>query len=181
MIFKQNKTFRRLTVVFCACCLFPFLGQAQKNHIPAKNKAVLDSIVKYGPTISPTYEKAVCTEMVIQLLEKFQPLTKIDKNRIRIITKEDVYTLLKQSSPIPKGVYYALTAKGIGQSIDEVKNVLPGDFVQFWTGTWGHCGIVKEIYPETNKMILYSSFPSTNGYGIQTFSIPDYCYFVRLK
>jgi hypothetical protein len=119
--------------------------------------------------------------MIIQLLEKFQPLTKTDKSRIRIITNDDVYTLLKQNSPVPKGVHYALTTKGIGKSIDDVKSVLPGDLVQFWTGTWGHCGIVKEINPETKKMILYSSFPSTNGYGIQTFSIPDYCYFVRLK
>ena len=59
--------------------------------------------------------------------------------------------------------------------------VLPGDFVQFWTGTWGHCGIVKEIHPETKTMLLYSSFPSTNGYGVQKFSIPEYCYFVRLN
>ncbi len=111
--------------------LFSCLGQAQQMAIPQKNKAILDSIIKYGPTISPTYEKAVCTEMVIQLLEKFQPLTKTDKTRIRIITNNDVYTLLKQNSPVPKGVYYALTAKGIGKSIDEVKSVLPGDFVQF--------------------------------------------------
>jgi hypothetical protein len=181
MIFKNNRTFKRIAVVFCTCWLFPSSGQAQQDHIPSKNKAILDSIVKYGPTISSTYEKAVCTEMVIQLLEKFQPLTKTDKSRIRIITNEDIYTLLKQNSSIPKGVYYALTAKGIGKSIDDIKSVLPGDFVQFWTGTWGHCGIVKEIYPETKKMVLYSSFPSTNGYGTQTFSIPEYCYFVRLK
>jgi len=173
--------FQRIVGVVGCCLLFPFWGQAQQAAIPAKNKAILDSIVTYGPTISPTYEKAVCTEMVIQLLEKFLPLTKTDKSRIRIITNENVYTLLEQNSPVPKGVYYALTARGIGKSIDDVKSVLPGDFVQFWTGSWGHCGIVKEISPETKKMVLYSSFPSTNGYGIQTFNIPEYCYFVRLK
>lgn len=170
-----------INFIFTLCFLSVASGFSQQNAIPQKNKAILDSIVKYGPTISPTYEKAVCTEMVIQLLEKFQPLTKTDKSRIRIITDEDVYTLLKQNSPVPKGVYYALTAKGIGKSIEDIKSVLPGDFVQFWTGTWGHCGIVKEIHPETKTMLLYSSFPSTNGYGIQTFNIPDYCYFVRLK
>ncbi len=173
--------FNRIFVTVYGCLLFSFLGQAQQSVIPPKNKAIVDSIIKYGPTISPTYEKAVCTEMVIQLLEKFQPLTKTDKTRLRIITNKDVYSLLKQNSPIPKGVYYALTAKGIGKPIDDVKSVLPGDFVQFWTETWGHCGIVKEINPETKKMVLYSSFPSTNGYGIQTFTIPNYCYFVRLQ
>lgn len=59
--------------------------------------------------------------------------------------------------------------------------VLPGDFVQFWTTTWGHCGIVKEIDVKNKTMSLYSSFPSTNGYGIQRFPIPDHSYFVRLK
>lgn len=152
-----------------------------QQEIPQKNKAIIESVVQFGPTISSTYEKAVCTELVIQILQKFHPLTKTDKSRIRIITKQDVYALIKQDSPIPKGVYYALTANGIGKPIDTLTDVLPGDFVQFWTGTWGHCGIVKEIHPETKTMHLYSSFPSTNGYGVQIFNIPDYCYFVRLK
>lgn len=154
---------------------------SQEETIPQKNKDIIKSVVQYGPTISSTYEKAVCTELVIQILEKFHPLSKTDKKRVRIITNENVYTLLKENSPIPKGVYYALTAKGIGKPIDTVTDVLPGDFVQFWTGTWGHCGIVKEIHPETKTMLLYSSFPSTNGYGIQNFAIPYYCYFVRLN
>ena len=161
--------------------LLSLSGFAQESTIPLKNKAVLDSITRYGPTISPTYEKAVCTEMVIQLLEKFYPLTKADKSRIRIITNDDVYALLKRNSSVPKGVYYALTARGIGKPIDNLNNVLPGDFVQFWTGTWGHCGIVKQVSPASKTMVLYSSFPSTNGYGIQTFDIPNYCYFVRLQ
>ncbi len=172
---------KRIFIVVFSGLFFPFLGQAQQVSLPQKNKAILDSIINYGPTISPTYEKAVCTEMVIQLLEKFQPLTKTDKSRIRIITNDDIYSLLKQNSSVPKGVYYALTAKGIGKSIDDINKVLPGDFVQFWTGTWGHCGIVKEIHPETKSMLLYSSFPSTNGFGIQTFTIPEYCFFARLK
>lgn len=154
---------------------------AQEISLPQKNKDVIESVVKFGPTISSTYEKAVCTELVIQILEKLTPLSKTDKSRIRIITNQDIYSLLKQNSPIPKGVYYALTSKGIGQPIDTLSNVLPGDFVQFWTGTWGHCGIVKSVNSTNKTMELYSSFPSTNGYGVQTFDIPNYCYFVRLK
>jgi hypothetical protein len=154
---------------------------AQEISIPQKNKDIINRVIQFGPTISSTYEKAVCTELVIQILEKFSPLNKTDKSRIRIITNENVYTLLKQNSPIPKGVYYALTSKGIGQPIDLLSDVLPGDFVQFWTGTWGHCGIVKTIDLTTKTMELYSSFPSTSGYGVQTFNIPKYCYFVRLK
>lgn len=69
---------------------------------------------------------------------------------------------------------------GTGKPIENV-NVVEGDFVQFWTETWGHCGIVKNINLDKNEMELYSSFPSTNGYGIQKFKIPKNTFFVRLK
>lgn len=141
---------------------------------------IVEAVKKFGPEISPTYEKAVCTELVIDIIEKFEKLDEADKKRIRIITEQDIRTLINSGSPIPKGVYYALMQKGAGTPIAK-QQVVEGDFVQFWTDTWGHCGIVKSIDPEKNEMELYSSFPSTNGYGIQKFSIPDYCFFVRLK
>lgn len=151
------------------------------DSIPEKNRQVIDAVIKHGPSISPTYKKAVCTELIIPIIGKFYKLDKTDKGRIRIITHKDIQTLLKQDSPIPKGVYYALIEKGIGKPIDSIENILPGDFVQFWTDTWGHCGIVKEINTDNQTMVLYSSFPSTDGYGIQQFKIPRHCYFVRLK
>jgi ribosomal protein S13 len=149
--------------------------------IPRKNKQIVALVKQYGPKISSTYEKAVCTELVIQILEKIQPLNANDKKRIRIITNEDVHELLRQNSPIPKGVYYSLIEKGVGIPIADKANVLEGDIVQFWTTTWGHCGIVKSIDLQNNEMELYSSFPSTNGYGVQRFSIPKDVFFVRLK
>lgn len=180
-----------LLIIFCVLCpcakaiIYPQdIKQektSQKDSIPEKNKQVIDSVIKYGPIISPTYRRAVCTELIIPIIGKFHKLDKTDKNRIRIITNKDIQTLLKQDSPIPKGVYFALTEKRIGLPIDNINDVLPGDFVQFWTNTWGHCGIVKEINTEKRTMILYSSFPSTDGYGIQQFKIPQHCYFVRLK
>jgi hypothetical protein len=152
-------------------------------QIPEKNQCVIDTIIKYGPVISPTYNKAVCTELVIKVIEKIYPLDKTDKSRIRIIADENIFDLLESNSSVIKGVYYALTAKGIGTAIENLADVLPGDFVQFWVdnGWWGHCGVVKSINYEDNTMDLYSSYPSTNGYGIQTFPITKYCYFVRLK
>jgi polyhydroxyalkanoate synthesis regulator phasin len=147
----------------------------------SKNQKIIDAMIKYGPAISSTYEKAVCTELVIQILEKFTPLSKTDKNRIRIITDENIHALLQHNSSIPKGIYHALTATGTGIAIDNQALVQPGDFVQFWTDTWGHCGLVKSINLSNKTMELYSSFPSTNGYGIQVFKISQYCYFVRLK
>lgn len=166
-----------LSILFISIGFYGF-GQAAT---PSKNQQIVDAIVKHGPAISSTYEKAVCTELVIKILEKFTPLDKTDKSRIRIITEDDIPTLLKQNSPIPKGVYHALISKGIGTAIDNFEQVQSGDFVQFWTDSWGHCGVVKSINLTTKTMQLYSSFPSTGGYGIQTFRIPKYCYFVRLK
>lgn len=149
--------------------------------IPEKNKKIVDLVKKFGPEISPTYEKAVCTELVIQILEKSINLNETDKKRIRIITQENIQKLLNENSDIPKGVYFALNEKGIGIPINNHEDVIEGDFVQFWTETWGHCGIVKRIDSKKNEMELYSSFPSTNGYGIQNFNIPKYAFFIRLK
>ena len=151
------------------------------NELPAKNKLIIEATKKFGPGISPTYEKAVCTELVIQVLEKVQPLDATDKSRIRIITNENIHQLLDQNSNIPTGVYYCLLAKGRGIPIDNINEVLEGDLVQFWTESWGHCGIVKSVNSDKNEMELYSSFPSTNGYGIQKFPIPKHSFFVRLK
>ena len=156
---------------------------AKSNNIKIleKNKEVVRIVKEYGPNISSSYEKAVCTELVIQVIEKMSSLNERDKKRIRIITDENIQDLLKSESNIPKGVYYALKEKGIGVPIQNQNDVCEGDFVQFWTETWGHCGIVKSINPEKKEMELYSSFPSTNGYGIQKFNLPKYAFFVRLQ
>lgn len=155
--------------------------KSQENITPTTNEMVIETVIKHGPSISPTYQKAVCTELVIKVLEHFCTLTTTDKSRIRIIVKEDIYQLIKVNSPLPKGVYYALTEKKIGLPIDDFNQVIAGDFVQFWyPNSWGHCGIVHSIDVANKTMKLYSSFPSTDGYGIQPFDIPDYCFFVRL-
>ena len=65
-------------------------------QISKKNQCVIDTVTKYGHEISSTYDKAVCTELVIKVIEKIYPLNKTDKSRIRIITKENIYDLLKK-------------------------------------------------------------------------------------
>ena len=100
---------------------------------------------------------------------------------ILLISIEDVYHKIKNGSPEPKGVYYALTTKGFGLPITDWRQVKRGDFVQFWyPDSWGHCGIVESINLKDKSMRLHSSFPSTDGYGIQEFQIPSYTWFVRL-
>lgn len=150
-------------------------------EIPAKNKEILDYVRLKGREISPSYPSAVCTELVIGVLNNFLQLTAEDKSRIRIITKDDVFQLIKDNSDVPKGVYHALLSNGKGLAVKSLNDVKPGDFVQFWYESWGHCGIVESVDCLTKKMKLHSSFPSTNGYGIQEFDIPNYCFFVRLK
>jgi len=160
-----------------------FSLSAQKPTVlPGKNRLVLEYVAAHGREISPTYESAVCTELVIGVLEHFIPLSDNDRSNVRIILSEDVYELMEQGSPLPKGVYHALTSNGTGTGIDDLSAVLPGDFVQFWyPHSWGHCGIVQSINLRDRTMELHSSFPSTKGYGVQVFDIPDYCYFVRLN
>lgn len=168
--------------------LFFHLGanaqDADSTLIPARNKQVIDTILTYGPSISPTYQGAVCTEFVIGVLGHFIELTAQDTINIRIDLQhgEDVYDLMKNGSALPKGVYHALVSTDKGIPINDWKEVRPGDFVQFWYyRSWGHCGIVEHIDLEHKVLYLYSSYPSTDGYGIQPFDMPEYCYFVRLK
>lgn len=151
------------------------------DSLPGKNQQVLNYVISNGAKISPTYQRSVCTELLIGVLKNFTVLSKEEKNRIRIITDENVHQLRLTHSPVPKGVYYALTESRKGIAIDRLEDVRPGDFVQFWYWSWGHCGIVKSIDRATRTMDLYSSYPTTDGYGIQTFNIPNECYFVRLK
>lgn len=170
--------------------LFSFLisaGHAQDSIsvLPIRNQQVLDTVMKYGRKISPTYEDAVCTELVIGVLSHFFSLTEEDKMNIRIDqpreSLEDVYRAMEAGLPEPKGVVNALVLNGKGIAIENWSDVLPGDFVQFWyPRSWGHCGIVESIDLEKRLMLLHSSFPTTSGYGIQEFQIPDYCFFVRL-
>lgn len=154
--------------------------------IPVTNQHVLDTIAKYGRSISPTYEEAVCTEFVLGVLEHFVDLSRADRTNVRIdqprASLNEVYDQMENGSPYPKGVYYALTKNGMGEAIDDWTKVLPGDFVQFWyPHSWGHCGIVSSMDLENGTMWLHSSYPSTDGYGVQPFQIPEYTWFVRLK
>lgn len=169
-----------LPMLWIAFFISAFKANAE-DGIPAKNIRILKYVVRNGANISPTYEQAVCTELVIGVLKNFTDLSNTDKKRIRIISDTNISILRAQGSQIPKGISYALTESKKGMSIDKIENVEPGDFVQFWNLTWGHCGIVKSIDINTHTMELYSSFPSTHGYGIQRFDIPAECYFVRLK
>lgn len=167
--------------------LLPFASMAQTDStvvLPERNRQVIDTVLKYGPSISPTYQTAVCTELVIGILGHFFDLTQEDRINVRIHLDEglDVYKLIDEGSPLPKGVYHALTSNGKGIPIDDLHQALPGDFVQFWyPRSWGHCGILHHIDFERNLIFLYSSYPSTNGYGIQHFVLPEYCHIVRLK
>lgn len=172
------------TCLILSCSAGQLNAQIASDRSSGRNAQVIDTVERYGPLISPTYEQAVCTEMVLGILNKFLTLTHEDTIRVRIELEQgqDVYELIQTGSAIPTGVYYALINKEAGTSVDKLADVLPGDFVQFWYyRSWGHCGIVHHIDSAKKVVWLYSSYPSTNGYGIQPFEIPQYCFFVRLK
>ena len=173
-------------------CLITCWSGAQKletdsvAQLPVLNCQVLNTAITYGRMISPTYEGAVCTEFGIVVLGHFMELTVEDTINIRIDQPreniKEVYKQIESGSPYPTGVVHALVSKGKGMEIFDRNEVLPGDFVQFWyPNSWGHCGIVARIDVENKVLWLHSSYPSTQGYGVQPFHMPDYCHFVRLK
>jgi hypothetical protein len=158
--------------------------QVLPADVPDLNKKLLEYARKHGSKISPTYEKAVCTEFLIQVIEPFRPLTRKEKNEIRILTKEPLGSLVEKEDPVIKGVQTALVNSGKGEVISKPEDVMPGDLVQFWTSwLWypsGHCGVVVSLEPG-KKLTLYSSHPFTNGFGKYAFEWPGKTYFVRLK
>ena len=151
--------------------------------LPAKNAAIIKYIEGHGESIAPRYNDVVCTEFVIAVLQHFTPLTAKMKKDIRIITNEDLETLVTNDADVIKGVQVALLNGGVG-TIIEAKDACAGDLVQFWnTSTWGpygHCGFVVEANVGV-ELVMYSSHPMTGGFGKQSFSWPDKVYFARLK
>jgi len=154
------------------------------SHLPNRNKLVVDWIETHGTDLAPTYEEAVCTEFVINVLDHFGPLSKDEKRKLRIITQENIIELLNRRSSVIRGVQTALYQSHRGIIIERAEDVRPGDFVQIWNvyqgQEYGHCGIVFDIVPH-QSLTLYSSHPLTGGYGKQQYLWPDQAYFVRLK
>ena len=153
------------------------------NHLPRKNKQIIELIERRGKDFAPTYRGAVCTEFVINVIDNLDSLTKTEKNDIRIITTEELGYLIATESPVIKGIQTALVNGNKGIVVQE-SEVIPGDFVQFWNvhqgRERGHCGVVLDI--DHHKTItLYSSHPLTEGYGKQEYLWPDKLFFVRLK
>ena len=131
-------------IFLIACLIGSFFCMSQEQHLnsdsllklPVRNQQVLDTAVKYGRTIAPSYESPVCTEFVIGVLGHFMELTSEDTVNIRIDQPREnlkkVYRQIENGSPYPTGVVHALVSKGKGIEILERNAVLPGDFVQFW-------------------------------------------------
>src|SRR5688572_15382753 len=97
--------------------------------IPRRNKLIIEFLETNGQHIAPNYNQVVCTEFVINIIDKFEPLSKNEKNSIRIITNENLVNLIKDQSPLIKGVQTALTHGHKGIEIKKVEDVRPGDLV----------------------------------------------------
>jgi hypothetical protein len=154
------------------------------QNIPERNKQIIEFVEANGEVLAPDYKQVVCTEFVIRVIEKFRSLTTSEKNKIRIITDEDIPALVMNESPIIKGVHTSLIEAGKGIEVIQPEDVKPGDFVQFWNSylgiQYGHCGVVFSVEPY-KRIAIYSSHPATGGYGKQKFLWPDHIFFVRLR
>jgi len=151
---------------------------------PEKNIQIVNFVESHGHVLALNYNETVYTEFVIKVIEKFNKLSQNGKNTIRIITSNNLDSLIRIDDPIIKGVQTALTNEKWGDKVDTFDEVRPGDFVQFWNlyagKEYGHCGVVLEVNPN-ESITVYSSHPITNGYGKQKFLCPDKIYFARIE
>jgi len=154
-------------------------------NLPKGNKRIIHFVEEQGKKLAPSYDKVVCTEYVIHVLENFDDLSESDKCKIRIITQGDLEQLVKADSDLIKGVSFYFTTSGKGRSINDINDAKSGDFIQFWNTrlgkATGHCGIIRAIDTDAGLISLYSSSPSTDGYGKQLYIIPDKYYIARIN
>ena len=125
-------------LITCAAALFwvrtqaawPVEGKIEKEKLiglPGNNKKVLDVIEKKGRSLAPTYEASVCTEFVIKVIEEVRPLTKDERNDVRIIiVTSSLDSLVMVEAPVIKGVQTALLKRSKGIEIKDSHDVLPG-------------------------------------------------------
>ncbi len=182
----MKSTIKIIFGIFLISCSTPKKEDKIKYEIPEKNKEILKFVENNGSKIAPTYETAVCTEFVIDVLENFTHLSNDEKRKIRIITDKDLDKLRTNKDSSIKGVQYSLISSGKGIQIDKISDVREGDFFQYWFTTssgnsQGHCGIVKKIDTLSKELSIYSSHPATHGFGVMRVDLNDEFYFVRLK
>lgn len=73
------------------------------------------------------------------------------------------------------GAAEALPALGLGRRIRSLEDARPGDFVQVWSGTWGHSmiflGWMRDDRGEITGLRYWSSQPWTDGMGVSEIAI----------
>jgi len=156
------------------------------TNLPRQNKQILNFIEQQGKRLAPSYDKVVCTEYVINVLENFdEKLSPSDKSKIRIITQGDLKQLVSCEDSIIKGVSFYLSSSGKGIPITDLNDAKSGDFIQFWNirlgKATGHCGIIRGIDTDMGLISLYSSSPSTDGFGKQIYVLPEKYFIARLQ
>lgn len=85
--------------------------------------------------------------------------------------KAIVRELLAARDPRMKGVVHALVSLGLGVEITDPAQLKPGDCMQWWQGTGGHCVIVKEALAGGQKVNQHGCHLRTHGVGDWTISL----------
>lgn len=79
--------------------------------------------------------------------------------------KAVVQELLRARDPRLKGVVHALVTRGFGTEVTEASQLQPGDCLQWWQGTGGHCVLVKEVLDGGKKVKQHGCHLRTHGVG----------------
>lgn len=78
-----------------------------------------------------------------------------------------------------KGAVYNLVKNKYATEIP-INKLQAGDIIQFWTPSWGHCGIFVKYGKTKQTVWLYSSMPGSN-FSLMEFSITSQFYACRIK
>jgi hypothetical protein len=74
-----------------------------------------------------------------------------------------------------KGAAEALPALGLGRRITSLEDAQPGDFVQVWSGSWGHSmiflGWIRDDRGAITGLRYWSSQPWTDGMGVSEIAV----------
>ncbi|POS03189.1 hypothetical protein [Flavobacterium croceum] len=74
-----------MKIWFLVCLLY---STVQAQSVYNKNEKIVNFVKTNGSKIAPTYKQAVCTELVIEVLQHFYALNSTDKNVLELLLQK---------------------------------------------------------------------------------------------
>lgn len=179
-------------IIYISLLLFTQQSFAQSSFI----RYAEDNGERFAPTYSDKYGKCVgyLYNCIVEYYKDVKHVNINDsslKKEIYIPQSNNIKTLIKDDSPIIRGVCEALVKRNLAKYVTVPQS---GDIFQYWIlfdgfPPSGHCGIIKKVYSDGSFDMIssYSQELDINGKKANGYSIVhvnwklDYIKFIRLK